>query len=145
MAVQAAVFAVLWEVLPMKAKQAKIFAVCMIAICLIITVLYFAKISMNAAATAGSITFAIAASNTATSAVCGNGVCEAGENCAIDCNKNQAQKNTGTTTQQSVYKIKLTSFMLILLIMIFCALAYIYLKEDKRTANGYWQYGFQRS
>jgi hypothetical protein len=35
--------------------------------------------------------------------------------------------------------------MLILLIMILCALAYIYLKEDRRTANGYWQYGFQRS
>jgi preprotein translocase subunit SecG len=130
----------------MKAKQVKIFAVCIISIFLIILVLHAAKVSMNAAATAGSITFAIAASNTAPSTACGNGVCEAGENCPADC----GSKESATTTpqaevQKSVFRIKMTSFMLILLIMILCALAYIYLKEDKRTANGYWQYGFQRS
>ncbi len=130
----------------MKVRQVKTFAICVISIFLIMLVFHTAKVSMNAAATAGTIAFAIVAPNTATSAVCGNGVCEAGENCPMDC----GSKESATTTQQadvqkSVYQIKFTSFMLILLIMILCALAYIYLKEDKRTANGYWQYDFQRS
>ena len=127
----------------MKFRQAAVFAVCILSIFLIITVLHVRKTSINAAASAnaGRLGFSIIETQYA-QPVCGNGICEAGETCATDCVLSEGTAApSGTTTGKNVFNIKFTTFLLILLIMILCILAYLYLKEDKRTANGYWQYG----
>ena len=121
----------------MKIKEATTFVICVLSIFLIFFILFSAKISINAAATAGGkVSLSILPPTPKT--ICGNGICETGESCPADCTPKE-ELNT------IISQIKFSHTFLVILVMMLCVLAYLYFKEDRPPIIGYWQYGYQKN